>query len=42
MFLYIYAGISTGSYAYTTSAEARMDLWTFGVKPYAECIASAH
>jgi hypothetical protein len=33
-------GISTGSYAYTTSAEARMDLWTFGVKAYAECIAS--
>jgi hypothetical protein len=32
-------GISTGSYAYTTSAEARMDLWTFGVKAYAECIA---
>jgi organic radical activating enzyme len=32
-------GISTGSYAYTTSAEARMDLWTFGVRAYADCIA---
>lgn len=32
-------GISTGSYAYTTSAEARMDLWTFGVRSYADCIA---
>jgi hypothetical protein len=32
-------GISTGSYAYTTSAEARMDLWTFGVRAYADCIS---
>jgi hypothetical protein len=32
-------GISTGSYAYTSSAEARMDLWTFGVRAYADCIA---
>jgi hypothetical protein len=34
------AGFDVGSYAYTSSAEARMDLWTFGVKAYAECIAS--
>jgi len=34
------AGVSIGSYAYTSSSEARMDLWTFGVKAYAECIAS--
>jgi len=34
------AGVSIGSYAYTSSTEARMDLWTFGVKAYAECIAS--
>jgi hypothetical protein len=29
-----------GSYSYQSSSEARMDLWTFGVKAYAECIAS--
>jgi phage portal protein BeeE len=34
------AGFDVGSYAYTSSTEARMDLWTFGVKAYAECIAS--
>jgi hypothetical protein len=34
------AGISVGSYSYQSSSEARMDLWTFGVKAYAECIAS--
>ena len=31
-------GISTGSYAYTTSSEARADLWNFGVRAYADCI----
>ena len=34
------AGISVGSYSYQSSSEARMDLWTFGAKAYAECIAS--
>jgi len=33
------ANLSIGSYAYTSSAEARMDLWTFGVRAYADCIA---
>ena len=33
-------GISTGSYAYTNSKESRIDLWVFGSKIYAECIAS--
>jgi len=33
------AGISVGSYSYQSSAESRMDLWTFGVKAYADCIA---
>jgi phage portal protein BeeE len=33
-------GVSTGSYAYTNSVEARRDLWMFGTKIYAECIAS--
>jgi hypothetical protein len=33
------AGFDVGSYAYTSSAEARMDLWTFGVRAYADCIA---
>jgi hypothetical protein len=34
------AGVSVGSYSYTSqSAEARMDLWTFGVRAYADCIA---
>jgi phage portal protein BeeE len=32
-------GVSTGSYAYTNSVEARKDLWMFGTKIYAECIA---
>ena len=32
-------GVSTGSYAYTSSREARIDLWTFGTKVYAEVIA---
>ena len=33
-------GVSTGSYAYTNSVEARRDLWMFGTKIYAECIAA--
>jgi len=32
-------GLSVGSYSYQSSAEARMDLWTFGVRAYADCIA---
>jgi len=34
------AGVSVGSYSYQSSAESRMDLWTFGVRAYADCIAS--
>jgi hypothetical protein len=33
-------GVSTGAYAYTSSRESRIDLFTFGTKVYAECIAS--
>jgi hypothetical protein len=33
-------GVSTGAYAYTSSEQSRADLYIFGVKPYAECIAS--
>jgi len=33
-------GVPTGSYAYTNSRESRIDLWLFGTKLYAECIAS--
>ncbi len=33
-------GVPTGSYAYTNSRESRLDLWLFGTKTYAECIAS--
>jgi phage portal protein BeeE len=33
------AGISVGGYSYVSNAGARLDLWSFGVKPYAECIA---
>jgi phage portal protein BeeE len=33
-------GIATGSYAYTSSEQSRADLFIFGVKPYADCIAS--
>ena len=33
------AGVSVGSYSYQSSAESRMDLWTFGVRAYADCIA---
>jgi hypothetical protein len=32
-------GVSTGSYSYQNSQQARQDLWAFGVKPYADCIA---
>ena len=33
-------GISVGSYSYQSSSEARADLWNFGVRAYADCIAS--
>lgn len=33
-------GVPTGSYAYTNSRESRWDLWLYGTKGYAECIAS--
>ncbi len=32
-------GVSTGSYSYQSSQQARTDLWLFGVKLYAEAIA---
>jgi phage portal protein BeeE len=32
-------GISTGSYAYSSSQNARMDLMFFGIKMYADAIA---
>jgi len=32
-------GVSTGSYSYQSSQQARTDLWMFGVKLYAEAIA---
>lgn len=32
-------GVSTGSYSYQSSEQARMDMWMFGTKIYAECIA---
>jgi hypothetical protein len=34
-------GISTGSYAYTNSAGAKSDLWTFGLSMYAKAITDA-
>ena len=34
------AGIAVGGYSYVSNQGARLDLWTFGAKPYAECIAS--
>jgi len=34
-------GISSGSYAYTNSAGAKSDLWTFGLSMYAQAISSA-
>ena len=33
-------GVATGSYAYTSSAESRKDLFVFGVKPYSDCISA--
>ena len=33
-------GVSTGSYSYQSSEQARMDMWMFGTKVYAECIAA--
>lgn len=33
-------GVSTGSYSYQSSQQARADLYIFGVKSYAECIAN--
>jgi hypothetical protein len=33
-------GVSTGSYSYQSSQQARADLYIFGVKAYAECIAN--
>lgn len=32
-------GVSTGAYSYQSSEQARMDLWVFGAKIYADCIA---
>jgi hypothetical protein len=34
------AGISVGSYSYQNSKESRADLWSFGTRAYADCIAS--
>jgi phage portal protein BeeE len=34
-------GVSTGSYSYQSSQQARADLYIFGVKLYAEAIAEA-
>jgi hypothetical protein len=31
-------GVSTGSYSYQSSDQARRDLWLFGTKIYAQCI----
>ena len=33
-------GVSTGSYSYQSSEQARADLFVFGVKAYAECISA--
>ena len=30
--------MSIGNYSYVSSAEASRDLYTFGVKPYIDCI----
>jgi phage portal protein BeeE len=30
--------VSIGNYSYVSSAEASRDLYTFGVKPYIDCI----
>jgi len=32
-------GVSLGSYSYVNSKEASADLYSFGVKPYADCMA---
>jgi len=32
-------GVSVGSYSYQSSSESRADLWTFGARTYADCIA---
>jgi hypothetical protein len=32
-------GVSTGAYSYQSSEQARMDLYMFGAKVYADCIA---
>ena len=32
-------GVSVGSYSYQSSSESRADLWTFGARAYADCIA---
>jgi hypothetical protein len=32
--------VSTGSYSYQSSEQARADLYIFGVKAYADCIAA--
>ncbi len=34
-------GVSTGSYSYQSSQQARWDLWLFGTRLYAECITAA-
>jgi hydrogenase large subunit len=31
--------VSVGSYSYQSSSESRADLWTFGARAYADCIA---
>ena len=31
-------GVSTGSYSYQSSDQARRDLWLFGTSVYAQCI----
>jgi hypothetical protein len=33
-------GVSVGSYSYQSSTESRADLWTFGARAYADCIAA--
>jgi phage portal protein BeeE len=33
-------GVSTGAYSYQSSEQARADLYIFGVKAYADCIAA--
>jgi hypothetical protein len=33
-------GIANGGYSYVSNEGARADLWSFGARPYADCIAS--